>query len=189
MTITELMEGLDYLENNDDETPATPDIIQYHASNYCIFQRQWLKYCQRNESVPLVISPDERIRFYRTEYVIPFRLYDMPAGVDFCFFQWAVINEKSQDAVRDLQLCVGEGPTGIMDETTLRSIWKADPIKTIRRLLDRQMRFYRDELRHHPDAPVLGWEHRIVRTRQFLVHHSLFTAKELFLEAQETIQQ
>ena len=71
-------------------------------------------------------------------------------------------------AVKDLQLCVGATPDGVIGPETVKAVKSKDPEKVIECLLNRQIHWYIRDAEVNADAPLLGWGNRVTRVKQIL---------------------
>jgi len=135
-----------------------------------IDQSSWDAFCAHRgiPSFPVSgLSVDDIQSFYLHEYLLPLKFADLPDGVDFVLFQWAV-NHGITGAVKDFQICLGVAPDGVIGPDTLRAAHNADRLRTMELMLDRQMGWYEWDARKNPDAPLSGWKSRIEKVRQIV---------------------
>lgn len=86
------------------------------------------------------ITMDEVRDIYRTEFWEPIRAGDMPPGVGFAVFDFA-INSGPGNAVMTLQRVLGVGVDGVVGPETLGAVASADPQTLIRDLANARMDF------------------------------------------------
>lgn len=87
----------------------------------------------------------------------------LPAGVDYCVFDYAV-NSGPSRAVKVLQRIVGVEADGLMGERTLAATLAKDPVMVINAIMDERLMF----LRHLKTWSVfgVGWGRRVVAVRR-----------------------
>src|ERR1043165_5553953 len=83
---------------------------------------------------------DEAKAIYRAKYWDAMRCDDLPAGVDYCVFDYAV-NSGTGRAPKVLQRLLGAPVSGRMDETTLAAVRGRDARALIQAICDERMRF------------------------------------------------
>lgn len=91
------------------------------------------------------ISDDDVRDIYRQQYWDAVHGDDLPAGIDFAAFDFAV-NSGSGQAIKELQRCVGAGADGKMGELTqaaVASAYKRGREKLIDEYLDRRLAFFK----------------------------------------------
>ena len=167
MTFEKALRGLMILEGGftvDDGGPTEVGITQ----------SAWDGWCQKigQPSSPIESLSQEDIQtFYRNAYWTPLLCPQLPDGVDFCLFQWAINHEYfggDGPAVRDLQMCCGTTPDGCMGPETAGAACGMDRVKLMQCLLGRQEAWYKNDAKVNADAPLVGWENRVDRTRKFV---------------------
>lgn len=167
MTFQDAFKNLEILEGGftvDDGGPT----------KYGITQNAWNAYCD-DRSVPHspvhLINLEDASNFYADCYWNPLCCNDLPNGVDFALFQWAINHEymgNEGPAVKDLQRCVGATPDGVMGPETIKSVKSKDPNQVIECLLTRQLHWYFRDAKVNADAPLIGWENRVDRVKKIL---------------------
>lgn len=167
MTFQDAFKNLEILEGGftvDDGGPT----------QYGITQNSWNAYCDDRDvphSPVHLINLEEASNFYADCYWNPLCCNQLPDGVDFVLFQWAINHEymgNDGPAVKDLQLCVGATPDGVMGPETIKAVKSKDPKKVIECLLNRQVQWYINDAKVDADAPLIGWENRVDRVKQIL---------------------
>ncbi len=114
--------------------------------------------CMRNLSVEEV-TPLYRGRFWNKSYC-----EDLPAGLDFCVFDYAV-NSGPKQAVTALQRTLGLKTDGIVGPLTLGAIGRENLINLIEDYCDQRLRF----LETLKGFPVFGkgWTRRVNAVEDF----------------------
>src|SRR6185369_16992857 len=99
---------------------------------------------------------------YRSKYWSAIRADDLPAGVDYCVFDYAV-NSGTGRAPKALQRVLGISVTGRMDEATLAAARERAARALIQAICDERMRF----LQALKTWPVFGrgWSRRVGEVR------------------------
>lgn len=132
------------------------------ATNMGVTQRTYNAYRARRglpaQSVRGIAS-DEVAEIYKTQYWDAVRADDLPAGLDYAVFDYAV-NSGPSRAMKDLQREVGAAPDGINGMRTMEGVNAADTFDLIERLCNRRMRFLRS-LKHWPTFGK-GWTRRVM---------------------------
>ncbi|EFO30912.1 secretion activator protein [Roseibium sp. TrichSKD4] len=105
------------------------------------------------------ITDDEVRAIYREQYWNAVAGDQLPAGVDYAVFDYAV-NSGPRRAIKELQRVVGAKPDGIIGNETLSKVGEAVEATVIVNLCEQRMRFVRG-LRHWPIFGK-GWTRRIV---------------------------
>ena len=86
------------------------------------------------------ISDAEIEAIYYQQYWMAVRADNLPAGLDYAVFDYAV-NSGPSRAIKHLQEVLGVTADGIMGNVTIAAANAADPRSTIAKLCDRRMRF------------------------------------------------
>lgn len=109
--------------------------------------------------------PEEHVqKIYKTGYWDRIRGDELPAGVDFCIFDWAV-NSGPGRAAKALQKAVGATVDGAIGPMTVAAVNAADAAKIIEDVTKEREEFYRS-LRTF-DTFGKGWLRRNKETRDF----------------------
>ena len=104
---------------------------------------------------------------YRTNYWERCRCQDLPSGVDWAVFDWAV-NSGPGRSVKALQRAVGAFEDGIIGAQTLMAVTASQPHEIINRIAVHRDSYYR-ELKHF-DTFGRGWIRRNDETRNQALH-------------------
>ena len=109
--------------------------------------------------------PDEHVeKIYKTGYWDRVKADELPSGVDFCTFDWAV-NSGSGRAAKALQKAVQATPDGAVGPMTLAAVKDADAEEIIKAIAKEREEFYRS-LRTF-ETFGKGWLRRNEETRDF----------------------
>jgi lysozyme family protein len=109
--------------------------------------------------------PDEHVgMIYKKGYWDKICGDQLPSGVDFCVFDWAV-NSGPGRAAKALQKAVGAKQDGAIGPKTLEAVAESDPVKIIKQISKDREAFYRS-LRTY-DTFGRGWLKRNKETRDF----------------------
>ena len=79
---------------------------------------------------------------YRANYWDKVKGDELPSGVDFCVFDWAV-NSGVSRAGKALQRVVGATSDGVIGPNTLKAVYNIDPQTIITKLTDEREAFYK----------------------------------------------
>ena len=104
---------------------------------------------------------------YRTNYWERCRCQDLPSGVDWAVFDWAV-NSGPGRSVKALQRAVGALEDGIIGAQTLMAVTASQPHEIINRIAAHRDSYY-CELKHF-DSFGRGWIRRNDETREQALH-------------------
>lgn len=105
------------------------------------------------------IKADEIAEIYAAQYWRPVRADDLPAGLDYAVFDFAV-NSGVKRAAIELQRILGVKADGVIGEVTLAAVARADVFDLIGRLCDRRIEFCKG-LDHWPTFGK-GWTARVM---------------------------
>jgi lysozyme family protein len=86
------------------------------------------------------ITEDDVAAIYRAQYWNAVKGDDLPAGLDYALFDYAV-NSGAGRAIRDLQAAIGVTVDGVMGAMTLAAIRSRDPAQIIASIQDRRLAF------------------------------------------------
>ena len=108
--------------------------------------------------------PDNHVAaIYREEYWNRVNGDDLPSGVDWCVFDWAV-NSGTGRAARAIQRCVGAKADGAIGPMTLTAIKSHDAASLIEDMFQRRQAFY--ERLSTFETFGKGWTNRNHETRE-----------------------
>lgn len=104
------------------------------------------------------MKAEEAKAIYREKYWNAMRCDELPAGVDYCVFDYAV-NSGTGRAPKVVQRVLGIAVTGRMDDTTLTAVRRRDAQAVIQAICDERLRF----LQGLKTWPVFGkgWSKRV----------------------------
>lgn len=109
------------------------------------------------------ITVAELEEIYRRQYWAALHADDMPSGLDYCLFDYAV-NSGPGRAAKDLQRALGVNADGIIGMATLRAAGEADDGRLINDICDRRLRFLKSLKTWKTFGR--GWEERVRGVRQ-----------------------
>lgn len=131
------------------------------ATNMGVTQRVYDAYRER-EGQPKrsvrAITAEEVADIYKRQYWDAIRGDDLPSGLDYALFDYAV-NSGPRRAAQDIQRELGVAVDGIIGQVTLAGIAREDVYGLIERLCARRMRFLRG-LKHWKTFGN-GWTRRV----------------------------
>lgn len=132
------------------------------ATNQGITQRTYnahrARLGQKPASVKYITSP-EVDTIYRTQYWDKCQADDLPLGLDYAVYDFAV-NSGVSRSVRTLQKIVGTEPDGVLGVITLQAISKMAVDNLIVKLCEARMRFLK-RLKHWSTFKT-GWTRRVM---------------------------
>jgi lysozyme family protein len=109
-----------------------------------------------------VMKVEDATAIYREKYWRAMRCDDLPAGLDYCVFDYAV-NSGTGRVPKVLQRVLGIGVSGRMDEVTLAGVRRRETRALIQAVCDERLRF----LQGLKTWPVFGkgWSRRVGEVR------------------------
>ena len=110
-----------------------------------------------------LIDPNEAEAIYRTLYWMPIRADHLPAGVDYCMFDFCV-NSGAHTAAKALQQAAGVNQDGFIGAVTLNAVAAADPRRIINAVCSERLA-YMKTLRGWPHFHN-GWSARVAEVEQ-----------------------
>ena len=131
------------------------------ATNRGVTQRVYDAYRDRqgqSRRSVRAITADEVADIYKRQYWDAIRGDDLPSGLDYAVFDYAV-NSGPRRAAQDLQRELGVAVDGVIGNVTLAAVAKADVYDLIDRLCARRMRFLKG-LKHWSTFGK-GWTRRV----------------------------
>lgn len=150
------------------------------ATNKGITQRVYDAYRRRLGQAPQsvrLITNDEVAQIYKDQYWDRVRADDLPTGVDFAVWDYAV-NSGVKQAAKDLQRVVGVRVDGVIGELTLAAVEKYDPVDIVTRLCERRLALCKT-LKNRKTGKKLwpifgkGWQRRIMGEIDGLQTHDI----------------
>jgi len=138
-------------------------------TNKGITQRVYEKYLERSVTKQEIKDiPIEHVSdIYRENYWNRVSANDLPSGVDFCMFDWAV-NSGIRRPSRALQKTVGAKMDGKIGPKTIGLVFECDPEAIIEEIYAVREVFYHNLPRF--DVFGNGWIRRNEETREFSLH-------------------
>ncbi|MDO4642509.1 MAG: glycoside hydrolase family 108 protein [Cardiobacteriaceae bacterium] len=122
------------------------------------------------------ITQHEAEQIYREQYAAPIRFDDLPAGVDYALFDFAV-NSGVARAVKTLQSIIGTRQDGIVGMQTLSAIPSVPANVLINKLCDARLAFMRSLKTWKTFGR--GWNKRVERVRSNALSMSRYDVKSL----------
>jgi lysozyme family protein len=109
------------------------------------------------------IDPNEVEAIYRSSYWNAVRGDQLPAGVDYCVFDWSVLAGPHR-AAEHLQQAVGAKVDGSIGDRTLAAVRAADPRRVINAVCAERLAY----LKTRPGWPFFknGWSNRVATVEQ-----------------------
>jgi lysozyme family protein len=133
-------------------------------TNFGITLGDYRKYVKADATAADVraMKVDEAKAIYREKYWGAIRCDELPAGVNYCLFDYAV-NSGTGRAPKVLQRVLGVAVTGRVDDATLAAVRRQDARALIQAICDERMRF----LQGLKTWPVFGkgWSKRVTEVR------------------------
>lgn len=129
------------------------------ATNLGVTKRVYQEYLGRHVSMSEMkaLTVEDVEPLYRQRYWDACKCDDLPGGVDWAVFDWAV-NGGTGRAAKHLQEAIGVKVDGAIGPMTLGAATKADPAKTVQDIHDIRQAYY--ESRSHWDKFGKGWTRR-----------------------------
>ena len=87
------------------------------------------------------LKPDDVAPIYKKNYWDKVRGDDLPGGVDWCAFDWAV-NSGSGRPAKAIQRAVGATPDGAIGPMTLQAVMNHEPQMIIENVFSQRQKFY-----------------------------------------------
>lgn len=110
----------------------------------------------------LYIGVDEVADIYRADYWNMVKGDDLPSGIDYCVFDFAV-NSGVSRASKFLQMTLGVSADGVIGQHTLAAALEAEPRNTINTICDKRMVFLKSLSIW--DTFGKGWSSRVAAVR------------------------
>jgi lysozyme family protein len=133
-------------------------------TNFGITLGDYRKYVKADAAAADVraMRVEEAKAIYREKYWNAIRCDELPSGVDYCLFDYAV-NSGTGRAPKVLQRVLGVAVTGLVDDATLIAVRRQDSGALIQAICDERMRF----LQSLKTWPVFGggWSKRVADVR------------------------
>ena len=109
--------------------------------------------------------PDEHVQLiYKSGYWDKVKADELPGGVDFCVFDWAV-NSGPSRAAKALQKAVMVSQDGAIGPKTLAAVSEMTPTEIIESITKQRIEFYKGL--NTFDTFGRGWQRRTKETRDF----------------------
>jgi len=144
-----------YVNDNDDRGGET---------NLGVTRASWSAYLKRdiNDGEMRGLTVDMVRPFYRQRYWDAVRADELPAGLDYAVFDFAV-NAGPVRAIRYLQRAVGVAEDGVIGPATLTAAATANPTQVLERFSDAKEGFYRGLATRVPSQAkfLRGWLSRV----------------------------
>ena len=133
-------------------------------TNFGITIHDYRKYVKADATAADVraMSIDEAKAIYRAKYWDKMRCDDLPAGVDYCVFDYGV-NSGSGRAPKVLQRVLGVADDGIVGKITIKATYARDAREVIAAICDERLNY----LKGLKTWPVFGrgWGRRVAEVR------------------------
>jgi len=133
-------------------------------TNMGVTQRNWETYVGKpvDENIMRNLTPDEVKPFYKKMYWNKIKGDDLPAGIDYATFDFAV-NSGVNKAAKCLQEIVGVQPDGIIGMKSLEAIKAAPPDEVVDALCDMRMQFLKSLSKFNIYGK--GWSSRVAQVK------------------------
>lgn len=137
------------------------------ATNKGITHKTYSEFLERplEDVSELQNIPDQHVELiYKKRYWDKVKGDELPSGVDFCVFDWAV-NSGPGRAAKALQEAVGATPDGVIGPKTISAVQLKGPKDTIEAVTKSRLEFYRSLKTFSTFGR--GWLKRAKETRDF----------------------
>ena len=137
-----------------------------HGTNHGVTQAVYSAWRENHGEQPRdvrEIDPNEAEAIYKRQYWDAVRGDDLPAGVDYCMFDFCV-NSGAHTAAKALQQAAGVTQDGFIGAVTLNAVAAADPRRIINAVCSERLA-YMKTLRGWPHFHN-GWSARVAEVEQ-----------------------
>jgi len=117
---------------------------------------EWLGY-EVNKQDMMKLTPEDVAPIYLNNYWIKANCDELPSGLDYVVFDWAVNSGVSRSS-KGVQKCCGANPDGVIGPKTLELVAGQDTKYMIEKFKEVRQSFY--EGLNHFDAFGRGWTRR-----------------------------
>ena len=117
---------------------------------------EWLGY-EVDKQDMMKLTPEDVAPIYLNNYLIKANCDELPSGLDYVVFDWAVNSGVSRSS-KGIQKCCGAEPDGVIGPKTLQLILGQDTNFMIEKFKEVRQSFY--EGLNHFDAFGRGWTRR-----------------------------
>lgn len=156
-------EAFNYLVDDLEGDSGKPSI---YGDTFGINPGNWNLYAKKKRIRRSIPTRVDAFGYYSSEWWLKFKCDQLPDGIDFCLFEWIV--NHGPEGIKDLQVCLGVEPDGIIGPETVRAAHEANRIKVINCFLSRQSDRYIADAKKDPNEPLGGWEDRIKMVRKIV---------------------
>jgi lysozyme family protein len=134
-------------------------------TNLGVTRRAWEAYVQRqvNEDEMRGLTPEIVAPFYKARYWNPCKCDELPLGVDYAVFDFAV-NAGVSRASKTMQSALGTAADGIVGPATIGVAVNADPDEFLEKFSAAKEHFYRGLQTF--DVFGKGWLRRVAEVKQ-----------------------
>ena len=133
-------------------------------TNMGVTQRAWEAYLNRSvtEAEMRTLTPDDVKSFYKTQYWDKVKGDQLPAGIDYAVFDFAV-NSGANRAIKMLQQLAGVLVDGSLGPKSMEAIRSCDPDQIIDALCDMRLDFLKRLATF--DTYGKGWTSRVAEVK------------------------
>ena len=156
-------EAFNYLVDDLEGDSGKPSV---YGDTFGINPGNWNLYAKKKGIRRSVPTRVDAFGYYNAEWWTPFKCEQLPNGIDFCVFEWIV--NHGPEGIKDLQVCLGVEPDGIVGPETVRAAHESNAMKVINCFLSRQIDHYKREYSANPSLPLEGWLDRISKIRKIV---------------------
>ena len=156
-------EAFNYLVDDLEGDSGKPSV---YGDTFGINPGNWNLYAKKKGIRRSIPTRVDAFGYYSSEWWLPFKCDQLPDGIDFCLFEWIV--NHGPEGIKDLQVCLGVEPDGIVGPETVRAAHEANAMKVINCFLSRQIDHYKREYSANPSLPLEGWLDRISKIRKIV---------------------
>ena len=139
------------------------------CTNKGITQENWEAFVGHKVSTEdmKALTQEQIAKFYKSKYWIPAKCDELPNGVDYAVFDFAV-NAGVGRAIKTLQQAIGITADGLIGAVTLSELARCNAANFIDKYSEKKIEFYQDLTIRNSSQQIFlkGWLNRVAVTRQ-----------------------